>query len=41
MAIAGHDHWLRKKPGERGGQGLRMDKAGGCEGRGAARCGGR
>lgn len=41
MAITGHDHWLREKPWETGGQGLEMDKAGGLEGRGAAGSGGR
>lgn len=39
MAITGHDHQLRKKPRETGGQGLKMDKAGGCGRRGGARPG--
>lgn len=41
MAITSHDHWLRKKPWETGGQVLEMDEAGGGEGRGAAGSGGR
>ena len=41
MAVTSHDHQLRKKPWGTGDQGLEMDKAGGCRGRGAARPGGR